>query len=427
MTSVQVLNGSEPTRLPLLKRTNSNPAPDGHGSRRDDRKSKRAKKRKLTPCSKLGEEEQKPFLADDETEESGQAALPPPLKKKRFAPKKDNLKKQHRRGKKKFKTWKKNKKDSGFGGSFFPKGRTAQPDAPFNTTQFIMNDHGDTIQYLDKKLKVTPESFLRNPNACDGPTKVITRARDSSFSLDSDEDYFYSSPEDEEEFVNNEFLKEYNNARADRLVTLNKADLINEYIQMESKIDILEDRLVKARQREEARKSDAEAAAQLAMQITPEMMDRIRNFQKEIQALKMDNHHLRLENLSLLRQKRRQALGLDDELDGEESIVSSSSSISEDDDDDEDSCSTCDSSSSSSSSESSSSDDDDVNGGDDRVAQQAPTGYHALESSPELDENAQDTGYESGQSGNHANPHPAVSSTSNSGVDQTTDENKSDK
>jgi protein HEXIM1/2 len=50
----------------------------------------------------------------------------------------------------------------------------------------------------------------------------VSRARESSFSLDSDEDYYYSSPEDEEEFVNKEFIKDYNMVRTDRLVDMTK-------------------------------------------------------------------------------------------------------------------------------------------------------------------------------------------------------------
>ena len=77
-----------------------------------------------------------------------------------------------------------------------------------------MNDHGgDTIQYLDSKLNVRQRDSAINsaPSSERGerPIRKITRASDSSFSLDSDEDFYYSSPEDEEEFVNQKFLKDY--------------------------------------------------------------------------------------------------------------------------------------------------------------------------------------------------------------------------
>ena len=52
--------------------------------------------------------------------------------------------------------------------------------APFNTTQFIMNDHGDTIQYLDEKFGVTGNSE-NNPSDGDPVRRRISRARESSF------------------------------------------------------------------------------------------------------------------------------------------------------------------------------------------------------------------------------------------------------
>jgi len=54
-------------------------------------------------------------------------------------------------------------------------------------TQFIMNDHGDTIQYLDEKFGVTGNSE-NNPSDGDPVRRRISRARESSFSLDSDVD-----------------------------------------------------------------------------------------------------------------------------------------------------------------------------------------------------------------------------------------------
>merc|ERR1739848_172942 len=71
----------------------------------------------------------------------------------------------------------------------------------------------------------------------------ITRARESSFSIDSDDDYYYSSPEDEEEFMSREFIKDYDNLRNDRLIDMSESELINEYLQMDERIEALEKRL----------------------------------------------------------------------------------------------------------------------------------------------------------------------------------------
>eukprot|EP00095_Tigriopus_kingsejongensis_P009570 snap_masked-scaffold964_size76271-processed-gene-0.7 protein:Tk09570 transcript:snap_masked-scaffold964_size76271-processed-gene-0.7-mRNA-1 annotation:"protein hexim isoform x1" len=397
MTSVPAVSGPVFRAMP---RTSPNPASAALAFPKDELRPGRSNPgdEQLPESNAIAGDADEIQKEGEEADEDAQAAPSQP-KKKRLGGKKRN--KQHRRGKKKQRQgWRRNgKRDA------------KHPDAPFNTTQFIMNDHGDTIQFLDKKLGVTPECFLKNVNPGDAPAKrVITRARESSFSLDSDSDYYYSSPEDEEEFVCKEFLKDYNNVRADRLVTLSKTDLINEYIQMETRIDSLEKRLARAKQREEVRKAEA-SAAPVEIQLTPELAEKIRIFQSDIQELKMENHGLRLENLALLRQKRRQALGLDDdEPDGEESMVSSSSSIS-----DEESCSSC---SSSSSGDSSSSDEEEA------TLEEAPEpplaqGEDGLEPSPPdvSDETAQDTGYESGQSGNNAGQ-PVVTSTSTASQDK---------
>ena len=106
-------------------------------------------------------------------------------------------------------------------------------NAPFNSTQFLMNDRAsESIRYLDDKLDVKRGSAPVDNEDFDDvqgvtarpsfATRQASRARESSFSLESDEDYYYSSPEDEEEFVNREFIKDYNMVRTDRLVDMSK-------------------------------------------------------------------------------------------------------------------------------------------------------------------------------------------------------------
>ena len=98
-------------------------------------------------------------------------------------------------------------------------------NAPFNSTQFIMNDHVDeAVKHLNSTLNVKHKKKDEGDNdsesdvdySMERPVRRITRARESSFSIDSDEDYYYSSPEDEEEFVNKEFIKDYDSVRNDR-------------------------------------------------------------------------------------------------------------------------------------------------------------------------------------------------------------------
>lgn len=107
-----------------------------------------------------------------------------------------------------------------------------QPFAPYNSNQFLMEDHGN-LQELDDKL-----------NKSDGAGTSLhpPRTRDSSFSVDSDAD-FYSSPEDEEEFLTKEFDNAYEDLHAERLQSMSKNDLIEEYLQLENKVDLLTKRL----------------------------------------------------------------------------------------------------------------------------------------------------------------------------------------
>ncbi|XP_055531025.1 protein HEXIM1 isoform X1 [Wyeomyia smithii] len=81
---------------------------------------------------------------------------------------------------------------------------------PYNTNRFLMEDHMPHV--------LTPSG----------------RTRDSSFSIDSEENYFYSLPEDEEEFLTKEFSSVYEDARSERLEGLSKSQLIQEYLQLEA-------------------------------------------------------------------------------------------------------------------------------------------------------------------------------------------------
>lgn len=107
-----------------------------------------------------------------------------------------------------------------------------QPVAPYNTTQFLIEDHGD-LQKIDAQLQVAQE---QNPGSSVVNSKP-SRARDSSFSIDSDVDYFYSSPEDEEEFLTKEFSNAYEDLHVERLSSMSKSEIIHDYLQLESKYE----------------------------------------------------------------------------------------------------------------------------------------------------------------------------------------------
>jgi len=165
---------------------------------------------------------------------------------------------------------------------------------------------------------------------------VRQRARDSSFSLDTDEEFFYSSPSDEEDFVSKEFRRDYDNVNVDRLSALEKTDLIVEYMIMEKRVEELKKRLEEVRVREEAKARAGEADYEFfkgEVPMSPPTAQKIRVFQSEINKLNIENISLRKENSHL-----RTQLSGEDKEDGSSSssttTASSSSSEGEDVDDD---------------------------------------------------------------------------------------------
>lgn len=83
---------------------------------------------------------------------------------------------------------------------------------PYNTNKFLMEEH-------------MPESGRMTPSG---------RNRDSSFSVDSDENLY-----NEVEFLSKEFSSVYEDARSERLESLSKPQLIQEYMQLEASYDKL--------------------------------------------------------------------------------------------------------------------------------------------------------------------------------------------
>ncbi|XP_076032105.1 hexamethylene bisacetamide inducible [Oratosquilla oratoria] len=199
-----------------------------------------------------------------------------------------------------------------------------KPVAPFNTTQFLMAEH-DQLQDTD--------IVNRRPR----------RQRDSSMSMDSDEGDYYSSPEDEEEFLMREFWTAYEDVHAERLDTMTKAQLIQEYVALEERVELLERQLRVVRERHT---EDDEESSPVPgeLPVDTETAEKIRIFKNEIDTLSHENQRLRQENDFLRRSS---------------SAISSSSSDSEGGSSSSSSSSSSGSSSSSSSEDSSDSEDED--------------------------------------------------------------------
>lgn len=135
---------------------------------------------------------------------------------------------------------------------------------PCNTNQFLMEDHG------------VPQP--RIPSA---------RTRDSSFSVDSEDNYFMSLPEDEEDFLTKEFSSVYEDAQCERLNAMSKNELIQECIMMESRLDHLTKAIRNAKSERMQMQSDNEYDAVAC--------EKIQEQAARIQELLAENFELRRE------------------------------------------------------------------------------------------------------------------------------------
>ncbi|CAN7984542.1 unnamed protein product [Ixodes hexagonus] len=148
-----------------------------------------------------------------------------------------------------------------------------QPVAPYNTTQFLMEDH--CVQEPDFESKNGQHHRHRD---------------DSVNSLDSS-DEFYSSPEDEDDFLQKQFSEAYDDVHAERLSSMTKAELVQEYLLLEDRIEDLEQKL------RAARAARADAHTQTAPDA--EQAQKLAVFRDEIRKLADENALVRAQNLAL--------------------------------------------------------------------------------------------------------------------------------
>ncbi|KPJ18111.1 Protein HEXIM1 [Papilio machaon] len=200
-----------------------------------------------------------------------------------------NFKKKRRRGKTKRKIMKpfskvpwqeRRKNDQSKRINRFRKIVLAKTQAPFNNNQFLMEIH-----------KPEPENNfhnLRTPSA---------RTRDSSFSVDSEDNYFFSLPEDEEEYLTKEFSSVYEDAQSERLNNMSKTELIEEFLVLQSKYD----NLVKRTEHRESMLTDPDTSETSASCSTDEpsmaeLMQRLKEQDEQIRDLQVVNDKLKAEN-----------------------------------------------------------------------------------------------------------------------------------
>uniref|UniRef100_A0A1B6EGE3 Uncharacterized protein n=1 Tax=Clastoptera arizonana TaxID=38151 RepID=A0A1B6EGE3_9HEMI len=194
-----------------------------------------------------------------------------------------------------------------------------QPDAPYNTNQFLMEDHGD-VQNIDEKLNIAPASSSIDVN------QRPPRVRDPSFTS-ADSDDFYSSPEDEEEFLTKEFSNTYKDLHVESLGSMTKSELIQQVLQLEEKLDMVEKR-IGIKSKHDEKHSGRNNVYNEENDVVYD--EKIKQFQQEISRLVLEKEKLQIENDRLRRRNRSSSVSsVDSESDSSTSSPSSVSDFSD--------------------------------------------------------------------------------------------------
>jgi len=137
--------------------------------------------------------------------------------------------------------------------------------APYNTTQFLMSDHPD-------------DSF------------------EVSSSFEDESPFHLFSSQSDEDFMNNEFAKDYNIQKLNSLEKMNKEKLLREFMILERKNESLEAKLEGVREREDRERKIRENLQSAETKIVSEQ---ILTFLQEIESLSIENTKLTQENATM--------------------------------------------------------------------------------------------------------------------------------
>lgn len=197
-----------------------------------------------------------------------------------------------------------------------------QPVAPYNTNQFLMEDHGD-VQNIDEKLNTAPTTSSLGLN------HRPPRVRDPSFTS-ADSDDFYSSPEDEEEFLTKEFSNTYKDLHVETLGSMSKTELIQQVLQLEEKLDLVEKRIGGGKSKNYVKDQSLIGQCNFSDENDVVFSDKIKQFQQEITKLVLEKEKLQIENDRLRRRNRSSSVSsVDSESDSSTSSPSSVSDLSD--------------------------------------------------------------------------------------------------
>lgn len=154
--------------------------------------------------------------------------------------------------------------------------KSGLPMAPYNTTQFIMDDQDQPSPVVQK-----------DRHSRDGRDRD-----DASGSYDTSDMEFYDSPSDEDTFIRKEFSDAYDSFHAERLQQLTKEELVKEYIELEGKNETLE-KEIKDIQNESRSSSDRDSRLPSEESVN---IGQVNSLEEEIRKLNEDNARLNREN-----------------------------------------------------------------------------------------------------------------------------------
>ena len=183
---------------------------------------------------------------------------------------------------------------------------SGQPMAPYNTTQFLMEQHEGEDQDRIEGSNNNPQgtnNHLSNPDRSvpvvaagrTAPLHSISVSGEASGSVDSSEEY-YSSPDDEEMFLQRDFSEEYDNFHAERLQAMSKDELVREYLELEGKIEKLEKKGVKDANKDSNPSPNSSNTITRTLDHSGSVGMTSGRLQEELQKLKAENELLKKEN-----------------------------------------------------------------------------------------------------------------------------------
>lgn len=181
-----------------------------------------------------------------------------------------------------------------------------KPIAPYNTTQFIMDDHNIREPDFEEINQLIKDNHSSNHGNQGHTSMVGETSFDSNDPSGSDE--YYSSPDDEGDFLQRQFTETYENIHNERLSQMSKTELVQEYIALEEKVDDLEKKLKHDNSSTDNSLTGENSSNQQRIQgigqnITARSelnntaaIEEAERFQEEIKRLQDENMKLRLDN-----------------------------------------------------------------------------------------------------------------------------------